>query len=51
MVNLHFGGIGQLRTEGIPTVHRFSVVPVFNPGQLDHYTVNRLHGTARHVLF
>lgn len=50
-VNLQSGEIGQVTTEGILTVHRFSVVPVFNHGQLDHYTVNRLHGTARHVLF
>lgn len=49
-VNLQSGEIGHVSTEGVLTVHRLSVVPVFNHGQLDHYTVCKLNGTARHVL-
>src|SRR5262249_51889504 len=33
-------------TRGITVVHRFSVVPAFNRGQLDSYAVVKLHGTA-----
>jgi hypothetical protein len=50
-INLQSGETGQVSTDGILTVHRFAIVPAFNHGQLDHYTVSRLHGTARHVLF
>jgi hypothetical protein len=40
-----------IRTEGITTVHRFSLVPALNTGQLDSYSVTSLHGTAAHVFF
>ena len=50
-VNLQTGETGHINTDGILTVHRFSIVPAFNHGQLDQYTVSRMHGTARHVLF
>jgi hypothetical protein len=40
-----------ITTEGITTVHRFSLVPALDHGQLDTYTVTRLHGTATHVFF
>ena len=40
-----------ISTDGVTTVHRFSVIPSFNQGQLDHYTVTKLNGTAAHVLF
>lgn len=50
-VNLNSGETGHVRTEGILTVHRFSIVPAFLHGQLDAYAVKPLKGTAQHVLF
>jgi hypothetical protein len=50
-INLNKGETGQVRTDGILTVHRFSVVPAFLHGQLDSYTVTPLHGTAQQVFF
>jgi hypothetical protein len=41
----------HIRTEGITTLHRFSVIPAFNHGQKDIYTVVPLSGTARFVMF
>lgn len=49
--NLNVGEIGHLRTDGVMTIHRFSIVPALNHGQLDHYTVTPLNGTARSVVF
>ena len=49
--NLNGGEIGHIRTDGVMTIHRFSIVPTLNHGQLDHYTVTPLHGTARSVVF
>jgi hypothetical protein len=40
-----------INTEGITTTHRFSVIPAFDQGQLDAYTVTPLHGTADIVVF
>jgi hypothetical protein len=40
-----------IKTEGITTVHRFSVVAPFNKGQIELYTVTPLVGTASHFLF
>jgi hypothetical protein len=42
--------VAQVTTEGITTLHKFSIV---NPplGQTELYTVHRLHGTARFVEF
>lgn len=40
-----------IQTEGITTVHKFSIIPAFDQGQLDIYTVQGLHGTASHVKF
>jgi hypothetical protein len=40
-----------IHTEGIRTVHKFSIIPSFNQGQLDIYTVQGLQGTASHVVF
>ena len=47
-VNLpdRLGASAAIRTEGITTFHRFSIVPVFNQGQLETYTVTALYGTA-----
>lgn len=50
-VNLQNHQSVQVRTDGILTVHRFSLLPALNLGQLDTYTVTPLHGTAQHVLF
>ena len=33
-------------TDGITTAHHFSLVPAFNHGQQEFYTVTKLHGTA-----
>ncbi len=38
-----------IQTQGITTVHRFSVVPALDHGQLDAYAVTPLQGTASHV--
>ncbi len=40
-----------ISTEGITTVHKFSIIPALNHGQKDFYTVTPLTGTASHVLF
>ena len=40
-----------LHTEGITTIHRFSIVPAFNQGQTELYTVTPLIGTASFVNF
>ena len=44
------GSSAHIRTEGITTVHRFSVVQVFNLGQDELYTVTPLRGTASNVI-
>lgn len=38
-----------IQTDGITTLHRFSILPI--SGQLDFYTVTRLHGSAARVFF
>jgi hypothetical protein len=50
-INLNKGEIGTLKTDGITTVHRFSIVPTFMHGQIDHYSIAALHGTAQQVFF
>lgn len=45
------GTIASLQTQSVTTLHRFSVVPQFNHGQLDTYTTLPLHGTAQFVIF
>lgn len=49
--NLSTGETGLVRTEGITTTHRSSLVPAFNHGQIDIYSVTHLSGTARQVVF
>ena len=49
--NLNPGEYLQIATEGITTLHRFSVIHALMHGQLDLYTVHALHGTASHVVF
>lgn len=41
----------NITTEGITTRHRFSVVPRFNQGQTELYSVTQLSGTAKAVPF
>ena len=40
-----------ISTDGVTTIHRFSIIPALNNGQRDFYTVTRLTGTAQHVVF
>jgi|ERR1041385_3872538 hypothetical protein len=40
-----------ITTEGITTIHRFSIVPAFNHGQTEIYRVDPLRGTASLVDF
>ena len=44
------GSSAHIRTDGITTVHRFSLVPAFNLGQDELYTVTPLRGTASSVI-
>ena len=41
----------HITTEGITTLHRFSVIPALNQGQTELYTVVKLTGTAQAVVF
>lgn len=50
-VQLPGGQSVPIRTEGITTVHRFSLIPALNNGQRDFYSVTPLAGTASHVAF
>ena len=43
--------IAAVHTDCVTTVHRFSVIPSFNLGQLDTYTLVQLRGTAQFVVF
>jgi hypothetical protein len=40
------GASAPVVTEGISTVHKFSILPAANQGQRETYTVIPLHGTA-----
>jgi hypothetical protein len=48
-VNLPASNVANISTEGITTVHRFSIFQL--PGQTESYTVHPLHGTASFVMF
>jgi hypothetical protein len=50
-VNLIGEAAVPIRTAGITTLHKFSMLPVFNQGQLDFYTVTQLTGFAARVRF
>ena len=41
----------HVKTLGITALHRFSIAPALNHGQLDTYTVEKLSGTAAAVTF
>jgi hypothetical protein len=50
-VNMHAGETIPIRTIGITTVHRLSLVPILNVGQTELYSETLLSGTAQHVAF
>lgn len=50
-VNLGKTNLAHINTEGITTIHRFSIVPTFNQGQTDLYSVTKLSGSAEMVFF
>ena len=50
-VHLSATNHATLHTEGITTIHRFSILPAFNQGQTELYTVTPLPGTASFVNF
>lgn len=50
-MNIAPGERASVHTEGITTIHRFSVIEKLNTGQLDQYTVTRLRGSANIVEF
>ena len=50
-VNLDQTQQARITTEAITTVHRLSLVPQFNRGQIELYTVTCLTGTAQLVAF
>ena len=45
------GQAAPVQTEGITTIHRFSIIPVFGQGQTELYQVTPLSGTANQILF
>jgi hypothetical protein len=50
-INIEQSERASVHTKGITTIHRFSVLPALDHGQLDHYTVTPLHGSANIVAF
>jgi hypothetical protein len=51
-VNLPAGSnSAMVSTEAITTIHRFSVIPAFNTGQLETYSFTALVGNASQVAF
>ena len=49
-VNLPAGQPTPISTDGITAIHRFSIAPALLHGQLDHYSVTPLHGTASTII-
>lgn len=45
-VNVDLNQSVHVRTIGITALHRFSLIPAVNHGQLDTYQVTELHGQA-----
>jgi hypothetical protein len=45
------GQAAPVSTEGMTTIHRFSVIPTFDQGQTELYQVTPLTGTANQVVF
>jgi hypothetical protein len=50
-INIEPNQHARVSTKGITTIHRFSVIPAFNHGQLDQYAVTPLHGSANILVF
>jgi hypothetical protein len=50
-INLRTEQQTLMQTSAITTVHRSSIAPQFDTGQLDTYTVSSLYGMAAHVNF
>ena len=44
------GASAPIHTDGITTVHKFSLIPGFNQGQREQYKVTALSGTASNVI-
>lgn len=44
------GASASIRTEGITTVHRFSIVSAFNMGQEEIYSITAMTGTASLII-
>jgi hypothetical protein len=47
-VSLPPSDVANIRTEGITTLHRSSIIPIL--GQTEFYTVHPMHGTATFVV-
>ena len=45
------GQAAPVHTEGITTIHRFSIIKTFDQGQIELYQFTPLSGTANQVLF
>jgi hypothetical protein len=45
------GEVASVQTDCVITVHKFSIIPQLQHGQLDTYSVIAMHGTARHLVF
>lgn len=50
-MNLPPSNEARIHTEGITTIHRFSIAPAFDQGQTELYTITPLTGTASLVFF
>jgi hypothetical protein len=50
-INLGSSKKASVKTEGITTIHRFSIIPIFNQGQTEIYSVIPLSGSAELVAF
>jgi hypothetical protein len=50
-VNLGASSQAHIKTFGITTIHKFSIVPIFRQGQTELYTIHELSGTASFVAF
>jgi hypothetical protein len=50
-VNLEFSSQAHIKTFGVTTIHKFSVVPALRQGQTELYTVCDFSGTVSSVKF
>ena len=50
-IRLKESSTAEVHTYGITTVHKFSVIPAMNMGQIETYTSTELLGTANIVMF